>query len=72
MRELVELAARVAELERRFSGVLRHGTVAQVDPEKATLRLTFWSDQCIGTATACIQSPEGDSVVICWPTVGGV
>ena len=45
MRELVELAARVAELERRFSGVLRHGTVAQVDPAKATLRLTFGEDE---------------------------
>lgn len=45
MRELVELAARIAELERRFSGVMRHGTVEQVDPEKAIVRLRFGEDK---------------------------
>ena len=39
--ELVELAARVAELERRFSGLMRPGTVAEVDPAKHIMRLNF-------------------------------
>jgi phage baseplate assembly protein gpV len=39
VRELVELVSRVAELERRFAGVLRHGTVAEVDPERQRVRL---------------------------------
>jgi phage baseplate assembly protein gpV len=39
--ELVELASRVAELERRFSGVMRHGTVEEVDPAKQIMRLKF-------------------------------
>lgn len=43
MRELSELAARVAELERRFSGVLRHGTVAKVNPAKQRVRLKMGS-----------------------------
>ena len=41
MREIAELAARVAELERRFSGAVRHGTVAKVDPAKQRVRLKF-------------------------------
>jgi phage baseplate assembly protein gpV len=41
MRELVELASRVADLERRFSGVMRHGTVEEVDPAKQIVRLKF-------------------------------
>lgn len=45
MRELVELASRVADLERRFSGVVRHGTVHEVDPEKQIVRLKFGEDQ---------------------------
>lgn len=45
MRELVELASRVADLERRFSGVVRHGTVHEVDPKKQTVRLKFGEDQ---------------------------
>jgi phage baseplate assembly protein gpV len=39
--ELVELASRVAELERRFSGLMRHGTVEEVDPAKQIMRLNF-------------------------------
>ena len=39
MREIVELAARIAELERRFAGSIRHGTVAEVDPAKGRARL---------------------------------
>lgn len=41
IRELVEVAARVADLERRFSGMMRHGTVAEVDPEQQRVRLDF-------------------------------
>ena len=41
IRELVELAARIAELERRFSGMMRHGTVAEVDTETHRIRLDF-------------------------------
>ena len=39
IRELVELAARIAELERRFSGMMRHGTVAEVDANTQRIRL---------------------------------
>jgi phage baseplate assembly protein gpV len=39
VRELVEMVSRVAELERRFAGVMRHGTVAEVDPERQRVRL---------------------------------
>jgi len=39
IRELVELAARVADLERRIAGVMRHGTVAEVDPAKQRVRI---------------------------------
>jgi phage baseplate assembly protein V len=45
MRELVELASRVADLERRFSGLVRHGTVEEVDPEKQIVRLKFGEDK---------------------------
>ena len=45
MRELVELASRVADLERRFSGVVRHGTVEEVDPGKQIVRLKFGEDK---------------------------
>lgn len=41
IRELVELAARIAELERRFSGMMRHGTVAEVDTTTQRIRLDF-------------------------------
>ena len=44
MREVVELAARIAELERRFSGVMRHGTVEEVDAAKQRIRLSFGKD----------------------------
>jgi phage baseplate assembly protein gpV len=44
IRELVELASRVAELERRFSGTMRHGTVEEVDPAKQIVRLKFGKD----------------------------
>jgi phage baseplate assembly protein gpV len=39
IRELVELTARVADLERRMSGQVRHGTVAQVDMDMFRVRL---------------------------------
>lgn len=39
MREIVELAARVAELERRAQNMLRHGTVAEVDAGKGLMRM---------------------------------
>ena len=39
--ELVELASRVAELERRFAGMMRPGTVEEVDPKKQIVRLNF-------------------------------
>ena len=39
--ELVELASRVAELERRFSGLMRPGTVEEVDPAQQIMRLNF-------------------------------
>lgn len=45
MREIVELASRVADLERRFSGVVRHGTVHEVDAAKQTVRVKFGEDQ---------------------------
>ncbi len=44
MREIVELAARIAELERRFSGMMRHGTVEHVDSGKHRIRLKFGTD----------------------------
>ncbi len=44
MREIVELAARIAELERRFSGMMRHGTVEEVDPGSHRIRLKFGAD----------------------------
>lgn len=46
MQEIVELVARVADLERRFSGAMKHGTVAEVDPEKGLVRMK------LGTATS--------------------
>jgi phage baseplate assembly protein gpV len=44
MREVVELAARIAELERRFAGLMRHGTVEEIDTERHRLRLNFGKD----------------------------
>ena len=44
MREIVELAARIAELERRFSGMMRHGTVEEVDTSRHRVRLKFGTD----------------------------
>jgi phage baseplate assembly protein gpV len=44
MKELVELAARVADLERRFAGKIRHGTVEEVDPKKQIMRLNMGTD----------------------------
>lgn len=39
--ELVEVAARVADLERRMSGFARHGTVSEIDTAKARVRLNL-------------------------------
>lgn len=44
MKEIVELASKVADLERRFSGMMRHGTVAEVYPDKQTMRLKIGVD----------------------------
>jgi len=44
VREIVELAARIAELERRFSGMMRHGTVEEVDTSRHHVRLKFGTD----------------------------
>jgi phage baseplate assembly protein gpV len=44
VRELVELASRVAELERRFSGAMRHGTIEEVDAARQRVRLNFGKD----------------------------
>jgi len=41
IREIVELVARVTDLERRIAGVMRHGTVAVVDPGRQRMRLDF-------------------------------
>jgi len=41
MRGLVDLLARVADLERRIAGMVRHGAVAEVDPAAGTVRLDF-------------------------------
>lgn len=38
MREVVELAARIAELKRRFSGVMRHGTVEEIHAGRQRVR----------------------------------
>ena len=39
MRELAELVVRIAELERRFANMMRHGTVEEVDAKKQRLRI---------------------------------
>ena len=44
MREMVELALRVAELERRLSDIFRHGTVEQVDAQKQLARIRLGQD----------------------------
>lgn len=44
MREVVELAARIAELERRFAGLMRHGTVEEIDHTRHRMRLNFGKD----------------------------
>lgn len=41
METLAELARRIAELERRVSNTMRHGTVKEVDPKKQMVRLTL-------------------------------
>lgn len=39
MRELIELAARIAELERRLASLFRHGKVKEVDAKKQLVRV---------------------------------
>lgn len=41
MREIVEIAARLAELERRVSGTMRSGRVHEVDAKEGWVRLNF-------------------------------
>lgn len=43
MREIVEIAGRLAELERRVTQMIRGGTVAQVDAAKGLVRLKIGS-----------------------------
>lgn len=45
MQALVDAFARIAEIERKLAGMVRHGTVAEVDPGKGLMRLK------LGTAT---------------------
>ena len=44
MKIIAELAGRIAELERRVSSGVRHGTVAEVDPAAGTVRLKIGTD----------------------------
>ena len=39
MKELAEILGRMADLERRVYGMVRHGTVAQVDPATGMVRI---------------------------------
>lgn len=39
MRDLAAIAGRIADLERRVFGMMRHGTVAEVDPAQSRVRL---------------------------------
>jgi len=41
IKELVELVSRVTDMERRMASVMRHGTVAEVDPGKQRVRINF-------------------------------
>ena len=41
MRELAALAGRMAEMERRMFGMVRHGTVAEIDAAAGRLRLNL-------------------------------
>lgn len=45
MKALPELLARVAELERKFAGFARHGTVAEVDPSAGRVRLKLGTSE---------------------------
>lgn len=48
MQQLVELVARVAELERRVAQMMRHGTVEDVDPAKHRVRIRMGEDHRTG------------------------
>ncbi|MEE9923976.1 MAG: phage baseplate assembly protein V [Brucella anthropi] len=39
MKAIIEMAARIADLERRMNSIVRHGTVAEVDPAKGAVRV---------------------------------
>lgn len=41
MREIVEIIARIAETERRLAGMVRHGTVEEIDTGNHRVRLKF-------------------------------
>lgn len=45
LRELIEVVARVSELERRFASMIRHGSVTEVDPKKHLARVSFGEDE---------------------------
>lgn len=44
MREIAELVVRVVALEQRLAGMMRHGTVLEVDPAKGLARLDLGVD----------------------------
>ena len=50
--QALAVAGRIAELERRFSGVMRHGTVEEVDAGKQRLRLNFGKAAVFARSTA--------------------
>lgn len=53
MREIAELAVRVVALEQRLAGMMRHGTVLEVDPAQGLARL----DLGVGDDGKPLQSP---------------
>ncbi|MCA1776047.1 MAG: phage baseplate assembly protein V [Loktanella sp.] len=50
---IAELASRVADLERRVAGTMRHGRVAEVDPKRGRVRLDLGE----GTGGETLLSP---------------
>ncbi|RRY08806.1 phage baseplate assembly protein V [Brucella anthropi] len=41
MKTIIEMASRISDLERRLDGMMRHGTVTEVDPEAGTARISI-------------------------------
>ena len=57
IRELLDLAARVAELERRVSGMMRHGTVEKVDAAKARVRISSQAPDALPITVGPVRAP---------------